>query len=161
MVMVRINNMRLNNIISNFSECLMDADYSLMRLEKSEDKMERRAFSNSLKQGVISIFTNCEDYLGMCLKKVGIGVTDKSFRDCLEYAISFNLIDKDFANCLSNNMKIRNFMSHRYDQPSLEEIIKFYKVNRDAFNSQIEFMENLSKSELTKNEILKKSSIFN
>lgn len=159
--MVRINNMRLNNIISNFSECLMDTDYSLMRLEKSEDRMERRVFSNSIKQGVISIFTNCEDYLGMCLKKVGIGVTDKSFKDCLEYAVSFNLIDKDFANCLSNNMKIRNFMAHRYNQPSIEEIIEFYKVNRDAFTSQIKFMENLSKSALAKDDILKNLSIFN
>lgn len=160
MVMVKINNMRLMNIISNFSECLIDTDYSLMRLEGTSDKMEYRAFSNSVRQGVISIFTNCEDYLGMCLKKVGIGVSDKSFRDCLDYAVRFNLIDKDFSICLSNNIRIRNCIAHKYNQLSIDEIINFYKNNRKVFDNQIKFMELLSRNEINKDIILSESGFF-
>lgn len=162
MVKVKFNQMRLGAIINNFIENLEDLEYSINKFYNVdiEDTMEIRHISKSIRVSSSAIFTNCEDYLGMCLKKVGIGVSDKPFRDCLKYAIEFNLINKEFANSLMNNMEIRNFMDYNYSQPSIEQIINFYKLNRDAFDTQIEFMENLSKKELDKKDLFKKSSIF-
>lgn len=81
-------------------------------------------------------------------QKVGIGITDKSFKDCLEYAVSFNLIDKDFANCLSNNMKMRNSFSHKYNVPTTEELVSFYKGNRLKFDKHLAFMKSMTSTNI-------------
>lgn len=146
--MVRLNKMRLDKIISNFNECLEDIDLSLSNLSDN-DLLSRygmdRILKNSIRHGVDSIFTNTEDYLGSILKKVGIGVSDKSLRDCITIAKNKNLIEPNFADCIISNIKIRNTFSHRYNQPSTETLIEFYTTNREVFLSQIEFMKKLIK----------------
>lgn len=82
--MVKINNMRLNDLIYNLEECLEDINFAIEKLEATDENvMMLRMINNSIRCGIASIFTNCEDYLGMILKKNGVGVTDKSLRDCL------------------------------------------------------------------------------
>lgn len=144
--MVKLNRMRLNDIIANFNDCVRDIDFSISCLDDDKlianENMERLV-KNSIRNGIFSIFTNTEDYLGSVLKKVGIGVTNRSLKECLLSAKQERLITPEFADCVLKNVNMRNTFSHRYNQPSTETLIEFYQDNREIFLSQIEFMKKL------------------
>ena len=93
----------------------------------------------------------------MVLKKLGVGVTDKTFRDCLKIAEDNDLIDKNYSRCISKSVNIRNSFSHKYNVPSTEVLIQFFLDNKNVFYKHLEFMIDLDKS--TPNE-LSRSSVF-
>lgn len=150
MVIVKINNMRLNDLIYNLEECLEDINFAIEKLEATDENvMMLRMINNSIRCGIASIFTNCEDYLGMILKKNGVGVTDKSLRDCLRISIEQELIESNFGNCIIKAIKMRNSFSHRYNVPTTEELINFYTENKENFYKQLEFMKSLSSTNIS------------
>lgn len=155
--MVKVNKMRLEELIVNFRECLEDLEFAIENLDSALDEKWKRLIRNSIRNGVASIFTNAEDYLGMVLKKLGVGVTDKTFRDCLKIAEDNDLIDKNYSRCISKSVNIRNSFSHKYNVPSTEVLIQFFLDNKNVFYKHLEFMIDLDKS--TPNE-LGRSSIF-
>lgn len=155
--MVKVNKMRLEELIVNFRECLGDLEFAIENLDNALDDKWERLIRNSIRNGVASIFTNAEDYLGMVLKKLGVGVTDKTFRDCLKIAEDNDLIDKDYSRCIAKSVNIRNSFSHKYNVPSTEVLIQFFLDNKNVFYKHLEFMIDLDKS--TPNEI-GRSSVF-
>lgn len=145
--MVKLNKMRLNNIIANFNDCIEDIDFSISCLSNKEmisNKNMERLVKNSIRDGISSIFINTEDYLGSVLKKIGVGVSDKNLRDCITLTKNKNLIEPGFADCIISNIEIRDSFFHTYNQPSTEILIELYKNNREILLSQIAFMKNLS-----------------
>lgn len=155
--MVKVNKMKLEELIVNFRECLEDLEFAIENLDSALDEKWERLIRNSIRNGVASIFTNAEDYLGMVLKKLGVGVTDKTFRDCLKIAEDNDLIDKNYSRCISKSVNIRNSFSHKYNVPSTEVLIQFFLDNKNVFYKHLEFMIDLDKS--TPNE-LGRSSVF-
>ena len=155
--MVKVNKMKLEELIVNFRECLEDLEFAIENLDSALDEKWKRLIRNSIRNGVASIFTNAEDYLGMVLKKLGVGVTDKTFRDCLKIAEDNDLIDKNYSRCISKSVNIRNSFSHKYNVPSTEVLIQFFLDNKNVFYKHLEFMIDLDKS--TPNE-LSRSSVF-
>ena len=155
--MVKVNKMKLEELIVNFRECLEDLEFAIENLDSALDDKWERLIRNSIRNGVALIFTNAEDYLGMVLKKLGVGVTDKTFRDCLKIAEDNDLIDKDYSRCISKSVNIRNSFSHKYNVPSKEVFIQFFLDNKNVFYKHLEFMIDLYKS--TPNEI-GRSSVF-
>lgn len=155
--MVKVNKMKLEKLIVNFRECLEDLEFAIENLDSALDEKWERLIRNSIRNGVASIFTNAEDYLGMVLKKLGVGVTDKTFRDCLKIAEDNDLIDKNYSRCISKSVNIRNSFSHKYNVPSTEVLIQFFLDNKNVFYKHLEFMIDLDKS--TPNE-LGRSSVF-
>lgn len=144
--MVKVNKMRLEELIVNFRKCLEDLEFAIENLDSALDEKWERLIRNSIRNGVASIFTNAEDYLGMVLKKLGVGVTDKTFRDCLKLAEDNDLIDKDYSRCISKSVNIRNSFSHKYNVPSTEVLIQFFLDNKNVFYKHLEFMIDLDKS---------------
>lgn len=155
--MVKVNKMKLEELIVNFRECLEDLEFAIENLDSALDEKWERLIRNSIRNGVASIFTNAEDYLGMVLKKLGVGVTDKTFRDCLKIAEDNDLIDKNYSRCISKSVNIRNSFSHKYNVPSTEVLIQFFLDNKNVFYKHLEFMIDLDKS--TPDE-LGRSSVF-
>lgn len=144
--MVKVNKMRLEELIVNFRKCLEDLEFAIENLDSALDEKWERLIRNSIRNGVASIFTNAEDYLGMVLKKLGVGVTDKTFRDCLKLAEDNDLIDKNYSRCISKSVNIRNSFSHKYNVPSTEVLIQFFLDNKNVFYKHLEFMIDLDKS---------------
>lgn len=144
--MVKVNKMKLEGLIVNFRECLEDLEFAIENLDSALDEKWERLIRNSIRNGVALIFTNAEDYLGMVLKKLGVGVTDKTFRDCLKLAEDNDLIDKDYSRCLSKSVNLRNSFSHKYNVPSVEVFVKFFLDNKNVFYKHLEFMIDLAKS---------------
>lgn len=163
MVKIKFNKYRLNEVINNFIENLEDLEYSISKYDKIDknDEMELRLVSKSIRASSLSIYKVSEDYLGMSLKKVGIGVSDMAFKSCVNLAFSKGLLTKEIKDYLIENVDIRNIDAHTYNQPSIEDLISMFIANRDLLYRYLEFLKGLYKSGFEKKDLFKESSIFN
>lgn len=142
--MVKLNYMRLADVLSNTKKNLRILDRSIEEYNKCNNEL-KDVYEQALRSCIFEIFKNAEDYLGMVLKKLGVGVTDKTFKDCINLAKDNKLINSEYADCIYRNIKIGNSYAHKYNVPSTAEIIKFYNSNKDCINKQITFMEDILK----------------
>lgn len=160
--MAKFNKIRLNEVINNFIENLEDLEYSINRYATvdASDGMEVRLISKSIRVSSSSIYKISEDYLGMALKKVGIGVSDMTFKSCVNLACSRDLLPKDIGEYLINNVSIRNIDAHSYNQLSVDDLIVMFKDNRDVLYKYLEFLKDLSRNGFDKKDLFKDSNLF-
>ena len=161
--MVKINKMRLDSIINNFLENIEDLEYAIGKYYNvnREDEMEVRHISKSIRVSFCYIYKMIEDYLGMALKKVGVGINDMTFKNCVNLAYSKNLLTEEIKDYLINNANIINIDSNTYNQPSTEELIDMFNKNKDLLYRYLEFLKSLSNNGFDKDFTIKNSSIFN
>ena len=161
MVKIRINKIRLDSVINNFIENLEDLEYSIKKYNNydGDDDLEIRLFSKAIRSNSLSIYKVTEDYLGMALKKVGIGVSDMTFKSCVNLAHKNKLLPSDVKEYLINNVSVRNLDAHSYNQPSIEELINMFNDNRELLYSYLEFLKDLSRNGFDKESLFNDSSV--
>ncbi|MGL4950160.1 MAG: hypothetical protein ACRC5M_07230 [Anaeroplasmataceae bacterium] len=143
--MVRVNNDRLDSIVSDTLECYSELDYFITRRSYFIGK-DSIIIDSAIREGVSNVFKCLESYIAFILKKSGIGISNKSFEICIQLCIDSNLIDIDFANYMKSHIKIRNFFSHRYKYPKTDLLLSFYEDNKNLFKCHVAFMIKLSKN---------------
>ncbi|RXI50388.1 hypothetical protein DP124_08535 [Clostridium tetani] len=142
-VMVRLNNRKLKVILENTEQVINDLDFDLEQYEELDGR-KKEMCARAIRNDIADIFKNLEDYLALVLKKIGVCVNDKSFKDCINLALNKQLLHDEFGKYIIDKIKIRNFFSHRYNYPKTEELIKIYKGHEDLFKGHISFMKELS-----------------
>lgn len=157
--MVRLNNMRLERIIFNMEDNLRILDHTLKRITEFSDEMDVMMAKSSFRNGIVSIFTCAEDYLGMALKKVGTGIGERTFRECVNRCYGENLLPDYYKDFLLKNVKVRNASTHSYDVPSTEDLIEIYRDNRLLLFNFLDYLRSLNKDIRFKNSI-KDSNLF-
>lgn len=162
MVKIKFNKIRLDAVINNFLENIEDLEYSIMKYNAAtiEDEMDIRLFSKAIRANSSSIFKLTEDYLGMALKKVGVGVSDMTFKSCVNLAYKNKLLPEDIKDYLINNVSIRNIDAHSYNQPSVEDLISMFNDNRELLYNYLEFLKDLSRNGFDREDSFKSSSLF-
>lgn len=163
MIKIKFNKIRLNEVINDFIENLEDLEYSIKKYSNidKEDEMELRLVSKSIIVSSCSIYKISEYYLGMTLKKVGIGVSDMTFKSCTNLAFSRGLLPQEVKEFLIKNVNVRNIDAHTYNQPSIEELIFMFNENRELLYRYLEFLKDLYKNGFDKKDLFKDSDIFN
>ena len=128
-----MNNERLLKIIEDIQECKVDIDECLEVLDKyKENDLMIKLAKSSLRQLFVSFHTILEDFCSIILKelkKFKIGIT---LIDSLKLLKNNNVIDNNMYIFLEKSRLIRNRISHRYKEPSHEELhehIVKYKSN--------------------------------
>ncbi|KGM94747.1 hypothetical protein Z968_11125 [Clostridium novyi A str. 4552] len=150
--MVKLNNRKLKVILENTEQVINDLEFDLDQYEQLEGR-KKEMCSRAIRNDIADIFKNLEDYLALVLKKIGVCVSDRSFRECINLALEKKLLHEGFGKYIVDKIKIRNFFSHRYNYPKTEELIKLYKGHEEVFKFHIDFMKELS------NEISRKEDI--
>lgn len=146
--MVRLNNMRFENIINSFTENLEDIEVAInwyTNYSSNDNKViaKERLLKKSIRESIASIYKITEDYIGMILKKVGLGVTDKSFKDCVNIVTEKGFFTEEYKLFLFKNLKVRNINAHQYSCPSTEDLIKLYNDNKEILYNFLYFMKSL------------------
>lgn len=146
--MVRLNNMRFENIINSFTENLEDIEVAInwyTNYSSNDNKViaKERLLKKSIRESIASIYKITEDYIGMILKKVGLGVTDKSFKDCVNIVTEKGFFTEEYKLFLFKNLKVRNINAHQYNCPSTEDLIKLYNDNKEILYNVLYFMKSL------------------
>ena len=126
-----MNQERLTKIIEDLQECLSDIDECLYFLEnKQDDKIIQKLSKSSLRQLFVSFHTILEDFCSITLKEIKKYKIGISLYDSFNILKESNIIDEDIFLFLEKSRIIRNRISHRYKEPSHEElfnhIIKYH-----------------------------------
>lgn len=129
-----MNKERLIKIIEDFQECLADMDECIEVVEnETENKLMIKFAMSSMRNLFVSFHTILEDFCSIMLKEIKkykIGITlHESFGILSESGI----IDDELRCDLDKSRLIRNRISHRYKEPSNEELINHMKKYKSHF----------------------------
>ena len=147
--MIRINSMRLQNIVNNYIEILSDLeeDSTLYESLNENDKYYKQV-SNSFRNNMKEMYTIFEDYLAFSLSSVGVAVTDNKLREYILNAYKLNIISEEFYDFYNKTLNIRNTFAHQYKKPTTKELVKLYKNNIDILQNFKVFIENRLKENI-------------
>lgn len=130
-----MNKERLLKIIEDMQECKADIDECVHILEKhKEDAIIMKLAKSSLRQLFVSFHTILEDFCSIILKelkKFKVGIT---LSDSLKLLKNNKIIDEDTYIFLEKSRLIRNRISHRYKEPSHEELFAHIIKYRDRID---------------------------
>lgn len=129
-----MNKERLSKIIEDMQECISDIDECLYLLEnKKDDKIIIKLSKSSLRQLFVSFHTILEDFCSILLKEIKkyrIGIT---LNESLNILKESEILSEDTYLFLQKSRLIRNRISHRYKEPSHEELISHIKKYHNNF----------------------------
>lgn len=150
--MIRINSMRLQNIVNNYIEILSDLeeDSSLYETLNENDKYYKQV-SNSFRNNMKEMYTIFEDYLAFSLSSVGVAVTDNKLREYILNGYKLNIISEEFYNFYNKTLNIRNTFAHQYKKPTTKELVKLYKNNKIILENFKVFIEKRLKENIKNN----------
>lgn len=135
---------RLKAIIANIKESINDLDNALSVYEKTEDENMKSIISNSVRMSFVQIREEIFSAVTSILKSSGVSVNNfNSNKDMIEKCRDngfFKEVDDAFFIVLN---KYRNSACHRYKQPSVQDIIVFYKSKKHMIYSIISDLEKI------------------
>lgn len=126
---------RLLKIIEDMQECKADIDECIDILEQHKNnEMVIKLAKSSLRQLFVSFHTILEDFCSIILKELKrfkIGIT---LSDSLKLLRDNKVIDEGTYIFLEKSRLIRNRISHRYKEPSHEELLAHITKYRDRID---------------------------
>lgn len=129
-----MNKERMQKIIEDLQECLADIDECLNVLNNEKNnKLMIKLAQSSLRNLFVSFHTILEDFCSIMLKEIKkykIGIT---LHESLILLCENNIIDNELLEYLDKSRLIRNRISHRYKEPTHEELLKHMMKYKSHF----------------------------
>lgn len=136
-----MNKARLVKIIEDMSE-------SIRQLLKCKDiietspKDEKTVFVvYGLKQLFVDFFITVEDFTSLMLKELGTFKIGIDMRTALETLDEQGVLKEDIYLFLQQARMLRNRISHRYKEPSKEELLDFISQNSEHFEEVLKIVK--------------------
>lgn len=129
-----MNEERLIKLIEDMSEVIEHLKDCEEALISEKDNRKALFMEYGLKQIFVDYFITVENFVSMMLKelkKFKIGIDMKTALVIINEA---NVIDDNVYEFLDNARLIRNRISHRYKEPTRDELIEFISENIDCFS---------------------------
>lgn len=133
-----MNKERLLKIIEDMTEVIKNLKDCRQVLQCAVEDEKTIFIEFGLKQIFVDFFITVENFTSMLLKelkKYKIGIDMKS---SLEIMLNNNVIDNDIFIFLNEARLLRNRISHRYKEPSREELLDFINTNINNFDKILE-----------------------
>lgn len=116
-------------------ECLAECDELIIAIDNSNGII-RKGLEQGFRMYMVQFRQLLSDYMAHCLKSVSFSVSDTSVtfleivKKCEEQGFLMEL-DVNFIKVIT---KYRDLASHGYKIPKIQELLNFYKDNRQEFN---------------------------
>jgi len=133
-----MNKERLMRIIEDLRECSSDIEECIEVLNSSNANLVFKLAKSSLKQLFFDFHTILEDLCSILLKEIKkfkIGIT---LSESLKILKEVGILDEEVYIFLEKSRLIRNRISHRYKEPSHEELVSHIVNYNDNFKTIIE-----------------------
>lgn len=129
-----MNKERLIKIIEDLEECLSDIDECIDILEtEKNNKLMIKLAKSSLRQLFVSFHTILEDFCSIMLKEIKKYKIGISLHESFIVLNENEVINDELFECLDKSRLIRNRISHRYKEPSHEDLLNHVKKYRLQF----------------------------
>lgn len=144
--MDRMQLLDINRIIQfsiRVEECLQECDELITAIDNS-DGIIKKGLEQGFRMYMVQFRQLLSDYMAHCLKSMSFSVSDATvaFAEIVEKCEEqgfLKVLDKNFIKIIT---KYRNLASLGYKVPRIQELLSFYKDNRQEFdkikNSMIE-----------------------
>jgi uncharacterized protein YutE (UPF0331/DUF86 family) len=132
-----MNEERLLKIIEDMTEANKNIKDCKQVLENTQKNSITVFIEFGLKQIFVDYFITVENLASIILKdlkKFKIGIDMKSALDILK---DDGIIDEKIYLFLNEARLLRNRISHRYKEPSTQELVEFIESNIDSFDNTI------------------------
>lgn len=134
-----MNKERLLKIIQDMKECIEDIDECIEILTKTNsDKVIIKLAKSSLRQLFVSFHTILEDFCSIILKELKKFKVGMTLSESLNILRENGILDEEAYLFLEKSRLIRNRISHRYKEPSHEELIAHLIKHRDKLDLIVE-----------------------
>lgn len=133
-----MNKERLLKIIEDMKECKADLDECIEILQKCEDnKIMIKLAKSSLRQLFVSFHTILEDFCSVILKELNKYRVGMTLNESLKLLRENDVIDEETYIFLEKSRLMRNRISHRYKEPSHEELFLHIVKDKDKIDTII------------------------
>lgn len=138
-----MNQERLMKIIEDMQECISDINECLDVLKnRTDDKLLIKLSKSSLRQLFVSYHTILEDMCSIILKEIKKYKIGMTLHESFSIFKDSNLINEDTYIFLEKSRLFRNRISHRYKEPTHEDLLEHIKIYNNSFDTIL----NLAKS---------------
>lgn len=135
-----MNKERLIRVIEDMNEVIKNLNECTMVLKTTQHNNTTLFIEFGLKQIFVDFFITVENFTSLVLKdirKFKIGI---DMKEALNILKDNNILDLDIYNMLNEARLLRNRISHRYKEPSTEELLEFIDDNSKNFNVILEIV---------------------
>lgn len=135
-----MNKERLIRVIEDMNEVIKNLNECTMVLKTTQHNNTTLFIEFGLKQIFVDFFITVENFTSLVLKdirKFKIGI---DMKEALNILKDNNILDLDIYNMLNEARLLRNRISHRYKEPSTEELLEFVDDNSKNFNVILEIV---------------------
>ncbi|MGL5415037.1 MAG: hypothetical protein ACRDAU_05205 [Clostridium sp.] len=127
-----MNREKLRKLLYDLETENKEIEKTIKLINKFIDDDEMRVeFSSSLKYKYLSLFILYEDFISMLLKEYRLYKIGMSVDMAIKVLKDKEVLTEELASYLNAARLLRNRIGHRYKQPKIEEIIKFFIENED------------------------------
>lgn len=136
-----MNRERLLKLIEDMSESVAQIERCQVLINQVEQDEIKSFMIFGLKQLFVEFFINVEDFTSFMLKELNefkIGIDMRASLDILK---NRGIFAEDLYYFLNQARLMRNRISHRYKEPSKEELMIFISENRKQFRDMLELLK--------------------
>jgi uncharacterized protein YutE (UPF0331/DUF86 family) len=129
-----MNRDRLLKVIEDMTEVIKNLKDCINVLQQSEEDNKTIFIEFGLKQIFVDFFITVENLTSMILKELKqykIGIDMKASLLILK---NNGVVDEEMLNFLNEERLLRNRISHRYKEPSKQELLEFINENIKNFD---------------------------
>ncbi len=148
--MSKINKIRLIDLKEKVIDCVDGLEKTLITMDKykNEDQLVVEMCNGNFRNLFNGFQSLVEDYTSITLKTIGISVSYKHFKDCLNLCINEGFLTEEFVRLFIPSVRLRNRIAHGYKQPNTEILIDYYKNNKEMYEIFIKsILDTLSRCE--------------
>lgn len=138
-----MNEQRLLSLIQDMTEVIENLEKCTKILEDTEENESTVFIEFGLKQIFVDFFIIIENFTSMILKelkKYKIGI---DMKQSLEILKENNTINEEIFEFLNESRLFRNRISHRYKEPTREELMIFINENIMNFHNTLKIMKSI------------------
>lgn len=141
-----MNEERLLKIIQDMSESIAQLNKCESIIKHSEEDEKTVFIILGLKQLFVDFFITVEDFTSLMLKELGAFKIGIDMRTALEVLKDRQILKEDSYSFLQKARMLRNRISHRYKEPSKEELLEFVEQHEEDFRNTLEAVKKCLKS---------------
>lgn len=128
-----MNKQRLMKVIEDMEEVIVNLEECTKVLEKSEKNNATKFVEFGLKQIFVDFFITVENITSMILKELKVFKVGIDMNQSLNILLEKGIIDEEKYLFLNDARLLRNRISHRYKEPSKDELLEFINRNNTRF----------------------------
>jgi uncharacterized protein YutE (UPF0331/DUF86 family) len=133
-----MNEERLIKVIEDMTESIKNLKECKKVLSSTKENNTTIFIEFGLKQIFVDFFITVENLTSMILKEMKVFKIGIDMRESLSILNKNGVIDENMYSFLNQARLLRNRISHRYKEPTREELVEFIDCNEKKFEKTLD-----------------------